>query len=160
MKIQFSFWALCLTGIFFLSFTACTNDAPVSEAPAGGLSTDLVKNPRSLTQDSSVLNNALGRLQFTDTVHDFKLVRAGEVVSTEFEFKNTGKQDVLIYDAKVGCGCTVPEYTSAPIRPGETGNIKVRFNSEGKTGFNDKSILVHTNGDPAVYELHILAEVR
>ncbi len=160
MKIQFSFWALCLTGMCFFGWTACNNEAPVSEAPAGGLSTDLIKNPRSLTQDSSDTGSTLGCLQFTDTLHDFKLIRAGEVVSTEFEFKNTGKQDILIYDAKVGCGCTVPEYSSAPIRPGETGHIKVRFNSEGKTGYNDKSILVHTNGNPAVYELHILAEVR
>jgi hypothetical protein len=73
---------------------------------------------------------------------------------------NTGQQDLIIYDAKVGCGCTVPEYPDAPIKPGASQVFKVRFNSEGKTGYNDKTVLVHTNGNPAIYTLHILAEVQ
>lgn len=161
MKIHCPFGlTMTIMGITFLSLMACQNEAPVSEAPVGGLSTNLVKNPRSLQNESSATTSSLGRLVFNDTVHNFNVIRAGEVVSTEFEFKNTGQQDILIYDAKVGCGCTVPEYSQEPIRPGKTGVIKVSFNSEGKTGYNDKNILVHTNGDPAVYELHILAEVR
>lgn len=150
----------CLAMLATIGFSACSNTEPVTEAPAGSLSTNLVKNPRSLHLDSSSTLNELGHLVFDDTLHDFGRIKAGEIVTTEFTMTNTGKQDIIIYDAKVSCGCTVPEYPDAPLKPGASQALKVRFNSEGKTGFNDKSILVHTNGNPAVYSLHILAEVE
>lgn len=143
-----------------LLMTACENAAPVTEAPAGSLSTELVKNPRSLTTSDSAQLNQLGTLVFNDTLHDFGRIKAGEVVTTDFTMTNTGKQDIIIYDAKAACGCTIPEYPDAPLKPGASQVISVRFNSEGKTGYNDKTVLVHTNGNPAVYTLHILAEVQ
>ncbi len=143
-----------------VGLSACTNTEPVTDAPAGSLSTELVKNPRSLNADSASSVGQLGCLVFDDTLHDFGRIKAGEIVTTEFTMTNTGKQDLIIYDAKVGCGCTVPEYTEEPLKPGASDVIKVRFNSEGKTGYNDKTVLIHTNGNPALYTLHILAEVQ
>jgi hypothetical protein len=160
MKKGTSWYWIYLLVVGLGSLTACTNTEPVSDAPAGSLSTDLVKNPRSLKADSASSISQLGRLVFDDTLHDFGRMKAGEVVTTEFAMTNTGQQDLIIYDAKVGCGCTVPEYPDAPIKPGASQVFKVRFNSEGKTGYNDKTVLVHTNGDPAIYTLHILAEVQ
>lgn len=142
-------------------FSGCSNTEPITDAPTGSLSTDLVKNPRSLNPDNaSPMGGALGHLVFDDTLHDFGRIKAGEIVTTDFTMTNSGKQDIIIYDAKVACGCTVPEYADAPLKPGASQIIKVRFNSEGKTGYNDKTVLVHTNGDPAIYTLHILAEVQ
>ena len=149
-------WCLVIS----LLVVACNNTAPVTEAPAGSLSTDLVKNPRSLTSSDSSLLSTLGTLVFDDTVHDFGRIKAGEMVTTDFTMTNTGKQDIIIYEAKAACGCTIPEYPDAPLKPGASQTISVRFNSEGKTGYNDKTVLVHTNGKPAVYTLHILAEVQ
>lgn len=160
MKKGTSWYWIGILIVGFGGLTACTNNEPVTEAPAGSLSTDLVKNPRSLEVDSASSIGQLGRLVFDDTLHDFGRIKAGEIVTTEFTMTNTGNQNIIIYDAKVGCGCTVPEYPDAPLKPGASQVIKVRFNSEGKTGYNDKTVLVHTNGAPALYTLHILAEVQ
>lgn len=160
MKKGISKYRIYLLAVGLSGVMACSNTEPVTDAPVGSLSTDLVKNPRSLKADSASLVGQLGRLVFDDTLHDFGRIKAGEIVTTEFVMTNTGQQDLIIYDAKVGCGCTVPEYPDAPLKPGASQVIKVRFNSEGKTGYNDKTVLVHTNGDPAIYTLHILAEVQ
>ena len=65
-----------------------------------------------------------------------------------YKFKNTGNADLVISDAKGSCGCTVPEYPKAPIKPGEEGNIKVTFDSSGKGGRQNKSVTVITNAIP------------
>jgi hypothetical protein len=65
----------------------------------------------------------------------------------------------LIKDATSTCGCTVPEIPKEPIPPGQESEIKVRFNSENKSGFQTKNITVFTNGYPAQYFLTIKAEI-
>lgn len=160
MKKGISKYRIYLLTLGLCGVMACSNTEPVTDAPVGSLSTNLVKNPRSLKADSASLVGQLGRLVFDDTLHDFGRIKAGEIVTTEFVMTNTGQQDIIIYEAKVGCGCTVPEYPDAPLKPGASQVLKVRFNSEGKTGYNDKTVLVQTNGDPAIYTLHILAEVQ
>jgi hypothetical protein len=52
---------------------------------------------------------------------------------TEFNFTNTGTQDLFISNAVGSCGCTVPEWPREPIKPGKSGKIKVEFDSQGQT---------------------------
>jgi hypothetical protein len=126
---------------------------------AGKLSTDLVNNPISLENQNPTLLNTLGQLKFKDSLHDFKTIHEGEKVSTEFEFVNIGKKAVIISEAKASCGCTTPIYKKTPIQPNEKGSIQVTFDSEGKTGYNDKAIGVTTNANPPCYFLTIRANV-
>ena len=39
---------------------------------------------------------------------------------------------------KGSCGCTVPDWPKNPINAGNSAKIKVRFNSEGKKGYQNK----------------------
>lgn len=158
--MQRSFIICC---IFSLLAISCTEKNTTQEESAehelkNKLSTSLVNNPRSLS-DTQNSNIELGKLTFKDTLHDFGKIKEGEIVEYDFEYTNSGKLDLLIYEAKGSCGCTIPEYSSKPIKPKETGFIKVKFNSEGKHGFNDKSVGIKTNGEPSVYQLIIEAEV-
>ena len=124
------------------------------------LPASLVDNPRTLQKDTVLLTHDLGILAFADTLHDFGRVKEGEVVSFDFEFTNTGKKEILIDEAKASCGCTVPQYPQYPVLPGKKDKIKVTFNSQGKTGYNEKGIIIRTNGNPSIYNLHIRAEVE
>ena len=67
-----------------------------------------------------------------DTVFSFGKIIDGEIVSHEFEFTNTGKGDVIISNVHASCGCTTPDWSKDPIKPGETGMVKAVFNSSGK----------------------------
>ena len=77
--------------------------------------------------------------------YDFGTVNEGDVVSKTFLVTNSGKIDLVITDAKVTCGCTVPAWPKAPIKPGETKEVKVKFNTSGKRNRQRKDITLITN---------------
>lgn len=88
-------------------------------------------------------------LNFKVTEYDFGAVEEGKLVKYAFKFKNTGKSDLIITDAKAGCSCTVPTIPLEPIPPGETGQIDVVFNSENKSGQTiEKRVRVFANTYP------------
>lgn len=121
------------------------------------ITTDLVKNPN--TASGKVANEDLPKFQFTEEIHDFGKIIQGEKVSFPFIFKNTGKSDLLIFNATASCGCTVPEYPKKPIHPGDEGKIIVSFNSEGKNGIQEKTVTLMANTQPNTKVLTIKAEV-
>jgi hypothetical protein len=84
-----------------------------------------------------------------DSVYDFGSVTEGEKVTFNYRFKNTGKHPLVVASAVASCGCTVPEKPEEPIQPGETGMLKVVFNSEGKRGPAHKTIRVVSNAYPS-----------
>ena len=66
----------------------------------------------------------------------------------EFEFKNTGKTDVIITNVKASCGCTATDYTKTPIKPGETAKVTATYNAANKGAFT-KTVTVTTNAEEA-----------
>lgn len=84
-------------------------------------------------------------LELAETNFSFGNIKEGDKVEHVYKFKNVGKSDLLIIDAKPTCGCTVPEFTKTPVKPGETGQIKIVFNSAGKKGKQQKYINLVTN---------------
>lgn len=151
---------LSLIGLTLFTQACGNNSNPeYTKEIEGKLSTDLVANPNTLDSQSHK-NISLGCLQFTDTVHNFGHLKEGEVVEYEFTYTNIGGKDVLIHQAKASCGCTVPVYNhDTPIKPKETGSMKVTFNSQGKKGHNRKSVIVLTNGQPSEQNIYIEADV-
>lgn len=98
-------------------------------------------------------------VQIIDSVFDFGKVVEGEVVEFSYRFKNTGTQPLIISNVSASCGCTVPEKPEAPVKTGETGFIKVKFNSEGRVGTAHKTVTVQSNATPAFPELLLKGEV-
>lgn len=88
------------------------------------------------------------KLTFENTMHDFGAIKQGDQVSTEFVFTNSGKSVLNIREIKASCGCTISNLEKNDIGPGDSGTIKVSFNSRGRRGIQQKSISVFSN-DPA-----------
>ena len=85
-------------------------------------------------------------IQFDFDTYDFGEVKDGEVVEVDFNFTNTGKSDLIIFDASASCGCTVPEYPqNINIEPGQKNKLKVRFDTSNKPGKQMKSVTLTTN---------------
>ena len=84
----------------------------------------------------------------------------GEKVSYSFKFKNVGKSDLVITDAHASCGCTIADYPKTPIPANGSGTIDVTFNSEGKTGFQSKTITIIANTQPNTKVLVIKAKIK
>lgn len=98
-------------------------------------------------------------ITFETKAYDFGDVIEGERLTYAFKFKNTGKSNLIIYSSEATCGCTTSQPPKAPIRPGESGEILVTFNSEGQKGKVQKRILVGANTYPAETILTISANV-
>jgi len=104
--------------------------------------------------------SAQPKLTFDKMQHDFGKVNEGDgEVSYDFAFKNTGTAPLVIQDVRTTCGCTTPEWTKQPIRPDETGFIKVEYDVKGRPGAIDKTITVHSTGSSAPIILRIVGEV-
>ena len=60
-----------------------------------------------------------------------------------FEFTNTGDEPLVITNVRSSCGCTVPSKPEAPIMPGKSDKIEVKYNMN--PGTISKTITVETN---------------
>lgn len=85
------------------------------------------------------------KMKFEDIEHDFGTINEGDIVETVFKFTNSGVSELIIISAKASCGCTVPQWPKEPIMPGESGEIKVEFNSKRKPNLQQKQITLVTN---------------
>ena len=98
-------------------------------------------------------------VQLIDSAYNFGTVTDGQKVEYDYRFRNTGKNPLIISSAVASCGCTVPEKPEEPVRPGETGFLKVVFNSSGKQGDVHKTISVNSNAYPKFPVLQLIGKV-
>ena len=99
-------------------------------------------------------------LTFDHVTHDFGVITEGESVEHTFKFENTGESDLVISSCKASCGCTIPDWPREPIAPGEKGEIKVVFNSAGKSGLVTKDITILANTNPVKSVLQIQVDIN
>lgn len=85
------------------------------------------------------------QITFAQEVFDFGELPEGPKANTEFKFTNTGKEPLIISEAKGSCGCTVPVWPKEPIMPGKTGVIKVEYNTDKRPGPFTKTVTITTN---------------
>ncbi len=105
----------------------------------------------SLQEDFTGLTEAdkekAPKIVFDEKVFNFNKIKQGEKLDHSYTFTNTGKSDLVIRKVKASCGCTAIMTTNKVIKPGETGEIKMAFNSTGRLGNQNKTITIITN-DP------------
>ncbi len=118
---------------------------------------EVVNNPN--TADGDVNMEDLPVFEFETEEHDFGRIVQGEQVSFVFKFKNVGKRDLVISSQKATCGCTVADYPKKPVKPGESGQVSIAFNSEGKKGMQTKTVTLSANTQPNTKVLTVRAEV-
>lgn len=99
-------------------------------------------------------------MTFDKTIHDFGTIKQGDQVECVFKVSNTGNEPLVIENAKGSCGCTVPDYPKDPIAPGQTRDIKVKFNSAGKANNQQKTVTLTANTEPLQTVLTIKAFVN
>ncbi|MFT4601720.1 MAG: hypothetical protein ACI857_001903 [Arenicella sp.] len=137
---------MIILALLFMSFSCTSN----SEANAEERRTDyaeFIDNPTEMS--------------FEEMDYDFGEVTEGKQVKYTFKFKNTGDQNLILINVKGSCGCTVPEeWPKNPIAPGETGEIKVSFDSQGRVGNVRKNVRVEANTNPSLNILTITGIVN
>lgn len=96
-------------------------------------------------------------IKFDKMIHNFGTFSEDQPTQKcVFTFTNVGTAPLIINQAVASCGCTIPSYTKAPIKPGEKGEIKVTYNGRGTfPGHFKKTITVRSNGVTELTRLYI-----
>lgn len=98
--------------------------------------------------------------KFNKVSHDFGTLTEGEVATFDFEFKNTGKEPLLITNVVPSCGCTTPKWSKEPIAPGKSGVITVSYDTKGRPTPFSKNVTIYSNAKTPTKVLYIKGEVK
>jgi hypothetical protein len=83
-------------------------------------------------------------IKFEKELHSYGTLNQGDNGECEFVFTNTGKEPLIISNARASCGCTVPEWPKSPILPGKSDKIKVKYDTK-RLGAFSKTITIESN---------------
>ncbi len=112
----------------------------------------------AFTAQGQTTSNA-AEISFEEKVFDYGTITKGADGNHTFTFTNTGNSPLIIESVKSSCGCTVPKKPEAPIAPGDSGSIQVRYDTQ-RLGVFRKTITVTTNaGTNSVVALKIKGTV-
>ena len=101
----------------------------------------------------------LTEVSVSQTVVDFGQFPISEQKSHRFGLTNTGNNLLVVQDVVTSCSCTKVEYSTEPVRPGETLEVKVSYEAEEAGRFN-KSVMVYCNTKASPLRLTIKGESR
>lgn len=103
--------------------------------------------------------STLGQFGFSEMEYDFGTINEGKVIEHLFKFTNEGQAPLVISNITASCGCTSPDWTKTPVKPGEEGFVKVVFNSTAKTGTQAPTVTIQANTNPNVTRLRLKGNV-
>lgn len=104
-----------------MAFIAGAQEAETKEVPANG-----------------------AKIRFEEMEHQYGTIQKGGNGDCEFTFWNDGNEPLILQNVKASCGCTTPSYTQKPVMPGQSGVIKVHYNTNNVGGFS-KTVTVSSN---------------
>jgi Protein of unknown function (DUF1573) len=81
-------------------------------------------------------------IKWAKVLHDFGTVTMGPTADATFKFTNNGTTPIVIKSANPSCGCTTPTFTKTPVMPGESGEVKASYGTEGRPGYFQKTVTV------------------
>jgi hypothetical protein len=78
---------------------------------------------------------------------NFGTADSTQMVEHAYEIRNAGDLTLEVKQVRPTCGCTVAGISTQMVRPGETSIITAKVNLQGRTGHQQKHIIVESN-DP------------
>lgn len=101
----------------------------------------------------------VAKIEFKSETVDYGEIERGSDGVRVFEFTNTGNAPLIISKVSSSCGCTIPKKPEAPIMPGETGEIQVKYDTN-RVGPIRKAVTVISNADTPTKILKIKGTVK
>ncbi len=162
---------LYYTILFSFLLIACNSDAPKGETqpvdektnPATTERQILVPpdNPPAMAIDSSQIDSSAivqkaerpsrkpAKIKFDHLVFHYDTIQQGDIIKHNFTFTNIGERPLTIKNVYGSCGCTIGSYPFLDIAPNEQSVIKAKFDSKGKSGQQETTITIESNGSPS-----------
>lgn len=111
-----------------------------------------------MAQENSAETKPITTIVFDKVEYVYGDIEYGGDGQCVFTFTNTGNEPLVLTNVRASCGCTAPSWPKDPIKPGEKGEIKVKYNTNIPGSFS-KTITVTCNGNPLQTMLRIKGRV-
>ncbi|MFA9392624.1 MAG: DUF1573 domain-containing protein [Prolixibacteraceae bacterium] len=104
-------------------------------------------------QDAAVVDStSKAKIVFKEVTHNFGTIAKAGDGSCVFKFTNEGNIPLVLSNVQSSCGCTTPSWTKDPVLPGNTGEIKVKYDTN-RVGAFSKTITVTSNAERIVLKI-------
>jgi hypothetical protein len=102
---------------------------------------------------------AAPKISVEPATFDFGKALPGKTLEKQFSIRNFGDADLVIERITTSCGCTAGLMDDADklLKPGASGQLRVRLQTRDYSGKLVRSVLVHSN-DPATKVLEVKVE--
>ena len=100
------------------------------------------------TSASNTLNPNAPEMTFEKELYDFGTFKQGGNGTYDFKFTNSGREPLIISNARGSCGCTVPSWPKEPVKPNEGSVIKVTYDTQ-RVGAFTKTVTISSNAKTA-----------
>jgi hypothetical protein len=94
---------------------------------------------------TSISYSQFPKLKIDKEIYKFPDTIEGKLLVHDFVLTNIGDAPLIINDYKVACPCTKVELPKNPIAPSQSYELKVTFDTSGKSEWQDRTILLKTN---------------
>lgn len=115
--------------------------------------------PMSVHADKKEKKRA--KIEFEKLVYNMGTFSADDaVIECHYVFTNTGNADLYIHQVFTSCGCTAASHNVAPVKPGESDTITVKYDGRNKAPGNiRKRVTVHNNSDTEMVKLYLTGKM-
>ena len=147
-------------GVFLAAGVALAQKPAESKPPASAAPQAQVAKPAPPAQavKPAAPGKTVGapKIEIGQETRDMGTVPKGQVIETDFVFKNSGGSDLIISDARPSCGCTVSSFDKV-VKPGAEGKIHTSVDTKSFSGPISKSVLVVSN-DPERPQMNLFVK--
>lgn len=109
-------------------------------------------------QNEKKVESNAPQIEFEKLIHNYGTIFQKGDGTCYFEFKNTGKEPLILSKPRSSCGCTVPTWPKKPILPGKSDKIKVTYNTR-RVGIINKTVTIYSNASNKSVILRIKGKV-
>ena len=105
------------------------------------------QNKKSPAKQAAPPSGPQPKITLSSELWDFGEVLYGDAPQQKFTIKNEGDADLIIDRVRGSCTCTVPKLTTKLLKPGESTEVTVNFNTKKRQGKISTVVQVSSN-DP------------
>lgn len=119
-----------------------------------------VETKEASQERTQVATDKVGpKLEFETETVDFGTIAQDSEPFRTIKIKNVGDEPLLITNARGSCGCTVPTVPKKPIAPGESAEMKVRYDTK-RLGAINKTVTLTTNEKNAMKTIRVVGKIQ
>jgi hypothetical protein len=105
-------------------------------------------------------DSSYAEMKFTKEIHDFGASKKGDILTYEFNFTNTGDEDLIIEKVEPECGCMTYTLDKMILKPGESATVTITLNTTALAGLTVKRLKIYSNIKNGVKEIAVTTEVK